>query len=113
MKMVERKWATLYKNLMKNLLYLMQQDSILCSTSLLSKLMHSPCIFTLVSKKWYWDRSKGLCTIELSMKRNVDAKLIGYCDIDWGSYKANMESTYSYMFSLRSGVFHGLQKNKR
>lgn len=47
------------------------------------------------------------------MKRNVDAKLIGYCDIDWGSYKANMESTYSYIFSLRSGVFHGLQKNKR
>lgn len=42
---------------------------------------------------------------EIRFEKNVEPKLVGYYDSDWGGCQDDMKSTSGYVFSLGSGVF--------
>ncbi|XP_026399950.1 uncharacterized protein LOC113295832 [Papaver somniferum] len=90
---------TYYRGLIGNLLYLTHtRPDIMFASSMLSRFMSSPSHLNLgVAKR---------------LLRNLDVKLVGYCDSDLGGCIDDMKSTSGYAFSLGSGIFTWASKKQ-
>ncbi|KAL6320112.1 hypothetical protein AAG906_004621 [Vitis piasezkii] len=104
---------THFRSLVGNLLYLTAtRPDIMFAASLLSRFMHYPSHLHLGAAKRVLRYLHG--TVELGIKyfRNIEVKLIGHCDSDWGGCIDDMKSTSGYAFSLGSGVISWVSKKQ-
>ncbi|RVW83943.1 Retrovirus-related Pol polyprotein from transposon RE1 [Vitis vinifera] len=104
---------THFRSLVGNLLYLTAtRPDIMFAASLLSRFMHYPSHLHLGAAKRVLRYLQG--TVELGIKyfRNIEVKLIGHCDSDWGGCIDDMKNTSGYAFSLGSGVISWVSKKQ-
>ncbi|RVW71220.1 Retrovirus-related Pol polyprotein from transposon TNT 1-94 [Vitis vinifera] len=104
---------THFRSLVGNLLCLTATRlDIMYAASLLSRFMHYPSHSHLGTAKRVLRYLQG--TVELGIKyfRNIEVKLIGHCDSDWGGCIDDMKSTLGYAFSLGSGVISWVSKKQ-
>ena len=106
--------ATLYRSLVGSLLYLTAtRPDIMFATSLLSRFMHNPSQTHFGAAKRVLRYVRGTLDYGLCYGKDVDAKLVGYCDSDWAGSVDDMKSTSGYVFSLGSGVFSWASKKQQ
>lgn len=106
--------ASLYRSLVGSLLYLTAtRPDIMFATSLLSRFMHNPSQTHFGAAKRVLRYIQGTLDYGISYEKNVDAKLIGFCDSDWAGSVDDMKSTSGYTFSLGSGVFSWASKKQQ
>lgn len=104
--------ATLYRSLVGNLLYLTAtRPDIMFATSLLSRFMHCPSQTYLGAAERVLRYLQGTVNFGVRYERNLQQKLVGYCDSDWGGCFDDMKSTSGYAFSFGSGVFSWASEN--
>lgn len=75
------------------------------ATSLLSRFMNSPSHIHFGAAKRVLRYIQRTMDYEIRFEKNVEPKLVGYYDSDWGGCQDDMKSTSGYVFSLGSGVF--------
>ena len=106
--------AILYRSLVGKLLYLTAtRPDIMYATSLLSRFMHNPSHFHLGAAKRVLRYIQGTMNYGIRFNKKEDAKLVGYCDSDWGGCIDDMKSTSGFVFSLGSGVFSWCSKKQQ
>ena len=49
----------------------------------------------------------------MKFNKDIDVKLIGFCDSDWGGCLDDMKSTSGYAFSLGSGIISWASKKQQ
>lgn len=105
---------TLYRSLVGNLLYLTStRPDIMFASSLLSRFMHCPSHFHLGAGKRVLRYLQGTLNYGIKYYKNVNVKLTGFCDSDWGGCVDDMKSTSGYAFSLGSGIFSWASKKQQ
>ena len=98
--------ATLYRSLVGSLLYLTAtRPDIMFATSLLSRFMHKPTRIHYGAAKRILRYIQGTIKFGIMYERNVEPKLFGFCDSDWGGSVDDLKSTSGYTFTLGTGVF--------
>ena len=108
-KMVDK---THFRSLVGNLLYLTAtRPNIMFAASLLVRFMHYPSHLHLGVAKRVLRYLQG--TVELGIKyfRNIEVKLIGHCDSDWGGCIDDMKSTSGHSLLVQV-LYLGSQKSK-
>ncbi|KAL0329096.1 UNVERIFIED_CONTAM: Retrovirus-related Pol polyprotein from transposon RE2 [Sesamum radiatum] len=105
--------GSMYRSLIGSLLYLTAtRPDIMFATCLLSRFMQSPSQVHYAAAKRILRYLRGTKDFGIWYKSTNDAKLVGYTDSDWAGSVDDMKSTSGYTFSLGSGIFHGLPRNK-
>ena len=106
--------ASLYRSLVGSLLYLTAtRPDIMYATSLLSRFMHKPSQTHFGAAKRVLRYIQGTLDFGIMYERNVETKLFGFCDSDWGGCVDDMRSTSGYVFSLGSGVISCASKKQQ
>ncbi|CAL5325451.1 unnamed protein product [Camellia sinensis] len=106
--------ASCYRSLVGSLLYLTAtRPDIMYATSLLSRFMHSPSQIHFGVAKRVLRYIQGTLDYGIFYEKFLDAKLIGFCDIDWAGCVDDMRSTSGYAFSLGSGVISWSSKKQQ
>ncbi|RVW84529.1 Retrovirus-related Pol polyprotein from transposon TNT 1-94 [Vitis vinifera] len=104
---------THFRSLVGNMLYLTAtRPDIMFAASLLSRFMHYPSHLHLGAAKRVLRYLQGMVELGIKYFRNIEVKLIGHCDSDWGGCIDDMKSTSGYAFSLGSVLYLGSQKSK-
>jgi transposase InsO family protein len=105
---------TLYRSLIGNLLYLTAtRPDIMFAASLLSRFMSTPSHKHFGVGKRVLRYIMGTLNFGIRFEKNLEVKLRGFCDSDWGGCVDDMKSTSGYAFSLGSGVFSWLSKKQQ
>lgn len=106
--------VSVYRSLVGSLLYLTatRPDSMY-ETSMLSRFMHKPKQNHFGAAKRVLRYIKGTLGFGILYERNIAAKLLGFCDSDWGGCADDMKSTSGYAFSLGSGIFSWSSKKQQ
>lgn len=99
--------ASIYRSLVGSLLYLTAtRPEIMFATSFWSRFMHNSSQNSFGAAKRVLRYIQATLDYGILYAKNVDAKLIGFCDSDWAdSTVDDMKNTSRYAFSLGSGVF--------
>ena len=96
---------TRYKSLIGNLFYLTAtRPDITFSASLLSRFMQVLSHIHLGATRRVLRYLRGTINYGLQFNRDIEVKLIGFCDSDWGGCLDDMKSTSGYAFSLGSSI---------
>ena len=96
---------TNYRSLVGSLLYLTAtRPDIMYAASLLSRFMHNPTRVHYGAAKRVLRYIQGTLDFDIMYKRNVDPKLFGFCDSDWGGSVDDLKSTSGYTFTLGTSV---------
>ncbi|XP_026434325.1 uncharacterized protein LOC113331897 [Papaver somniferum] len=104
---------TYYRGLIGNLLYLTHtRPDIMFASSMLSRFMSSPSHLHLGAAKRLLRYIQGTMNFGIMYSRNLDVKLVGYCDSDLGGCIDDMKSIPGYAFSLGSGIFSWASKKQ-
>ncbi|XP_026432336.1 uncharacterized protein LOC113329710 [Papaver somniferum] len=104
---------TYYRGLIGNLLYLTHtRPDIMFASSMLSRFKSSPSHLHLDTAKRLLRYIQGTMNFGIMYSRNLDVKLVGYCDSDLGGCIDDMKSTSGYAFSLGSGIFTWASKKQ-
>ncbi|XP_026410906.1 uncharacterized protein LOC113306149 [Papaver somniferum] len=74
--------------------------------------MSSPSHLHLGAAKRLLRYIQGTMNFGIMYSRNLDVKLLGYCDSDLGGCSDDMKSTSGYAFSLGSGIFTWASKKQ-
>ncbi|XP_026430848.1 uncharacterized protein LOC113327958 [Papaver somniferum] len=104
---------TYYRGLIGKLLYLThKRPDIMFASSMFSRFMSSPSHLHLGAEKRLLRYIQGTMNFGIMYSRNLDVKLVGYCDSDLGGCIDDMKSTSGYAFSLGSGIFTWASKKQ-
>ena len=104
---------THFRSLVGNLLYLTAtRPDVMFAASLLSRFMHYPSHLHLGVAKRVLRYLQGTVKLGIKYFRNIEVKLIGHCDSDWGGYIDDMKSMSGYAFSLASSVISWVSKKQ-
>lgn len=105
---------SLYRSLVGSLLYLtITRPDIMYATSMSSRFMHNASQTHLGVAKRVLRYLQGTLDFGILYEKNVNAKLLGFCDSDWAGCVDDMKSTSGYAFSLGSGVFSWASKKQQ
>lgn len=106
--------VSVYRSLVGSLLYLTAtRPDIMYATSILSRFMHKPNQNHFGAAKRVLRYIKGTLGFGILYERNIAAKLLGFCDSDWGGCADDMKSTSGYAFSLGSEIFSWSSKKQQ
>ena len=106
--------ASIYRSLVGSLLYLTAtRPDIMYATSLLSRYMHKPSQTHFGAAKRVLRYIQGTSDFGIMYKKNVEIKLLGFCDSDWVGSIDDMRSTSGYVFSLGSGAVSWASKKQQ
>ena len=106
--------ASIYRSLVGSLLYLTAtRPDIMFATSMLSQFMYKPSQTHFGAAKRILRYIQGTLDFGILYEKNVDAKLLGFCDSDWAGCVDDMKSTSRYAFSLGSSVFSWTSKKQQ
>ncbi|XP_028111765.1 uncharacterized protein LOC114310053 [Camellia sinensis] len=106
--------AFCYRSLVGSLLYLTAtRPDIMYATSLLSQFMHSLSQIHFGVAKIMLRYIQGTLDYGIFYEKFLDAKLLGFCDSDWGGCVDDMKSTSGYAFSLRSSIISWSSKKQQ
>ena len=75
--------------------------------------MSSPSHFHLGVAKRLLRYLQGIMNYGIKYEKNLNVKLIGFCDSDWSGCLDDMKSTFGYAFSLGSSIFSWLSKKQQ
>nr|XP_028946832.1 uncharacterized protein LOC114820387 [Malus domestica] len=105
---------SVYRSLVRSLLYLTAtRPDIMYVASLLSRFMHKPTYIHYGVAKRILRYIQGRLDFGIMYERNVEPKLYGFCNSDWGGSVDNLKSTSGYTFTLGTGVFFWASKKQK
>ncbi|XP_058211421.1 uncharacterized mitochondrial protein AtMg00810-like [Rhododendron vialii] len=105
---------SLYRSLVESLLYLtITRPDIMYATSMLSRFMHNASQTHFGVAKRVLRYLQGTLDYGILYEKNVDTKLLGFCDSNWAGCVDDMKNTSAYAFSLGLGVFSWASKNQQ
>ncbi|XP_068343981.1 uncharacterized mitochondrial protein AtMg00810-like [Pyrus communis] len=105
---------SMYRSLVGSLLYLTAtRPDIMYAASLLSRFMHKPTCIHYGAAKRILRYIQGTLDFGIMYESNVESKLYGLCDSDWGGSVDDLKSTFGYTFTLGTGVFSWPSKKQK
>ncbi|XP_024164182.1 secreted RxLR effector protein 161-like [Rosa chinensis] len=105
---------SIYRSLVGSLLYLTAtRPDLMYAASLLSRFMHKPTKVHYGAAKRILRYIQGTIEFGIMYERNVEPKLFGFCDSDWGGSVDDLKSTSGYTFILGTGVFYWASKKQK
>jgi hypothetical protein len=97
--------ATLYRQIIGSLMYLMNTRPDICFVvKTLSRYLVEPRCAHLVAAKHVMRYLKGTLDFGLCYNKDQDFRLIGYTNLDWAGSVSNRKSTLGCCFSLGSSM---------
>ena len=75
------------------------------AASLMSRFMHNPINIHYGAARRILRYIQGTMDFGILYERNVEPKLFGFCDSDWGGSVDDLKNTSGYTFTLGTGVF--------
>ncbi|KAL6145529.1 hypothetical protein ACLB2K_056215 [Fragaria x ananassa] len=104
---------SLYRSLVGSLLYLTAtRPDIMYAASFMPRFMHNPTKIHYGAARRILRYIQGIMDFGILYERNVEPKLFGFCDSDWGGRVDDLKFT-GYTFTLGTGVFSWASKKQK